>query len=380
MIVNRRKLESELSLVCLSTNEKSTVPTLKHVLLEASGEILAISATDIDTSLFGSIPVEKEGDGFSAFAPAKRLLATIRSLTGDSVEMKMTGNNRLALKCGGHRSEIPCLSRHEFARCRDEEPESWVTLPSDHFSALLRDGGFCTDPNKPPSAFQVHLEAGRLTISSTDRNNACLASGLLEGATEGLAVSALIGEFATPKIEAIASRSKTLSIGIGHTQIRVRDDEGCLLVCRKIDAEMPDLRSFLQKFKDFKVSVTIDRDDLTTALKRLSGFVDATERDELDIEIGSELLLRGGDADHGRAIETVESAKDFAGTSRFVVKFSKFLLAVRHARGERVILRYSGDGVGGPITLFNDDPNEVLGEWGFMSGTIYREAAKAKTP
>lgn len=380
MIVNRRKFEDELALLSLTTNEKSAIPALRHVLLEASGDVLSLSSTDIESSLFGSVKLGAPTEPFVGFPPVKRLLSTVRSLSGEEVELKMTTSGRLALKSGGHRSEIPCLSRHDFPLCRPEEPEAWVEIPSGSLLALIRDGGFCSDSEKPPFGFAVTLAEKKLSVCSTDHSNAVLSALISDEAEESASMSAIIADHAMPAVESLCSKSEKVAIGLGATQVRIRDDAGRVLVCRKIDSPMPNIRALLERGLNFKVGLSFDRAEMSSVLKRVSSFIEATPRDEIDIEIGSEMILRGGDVDNGRVIETVESAKDFAGTDRFIVKYSRFVEAIRHVRSERVILRRSSEDKGSPIVLFNHDPNGVFGEWGFFSGTIHHQPAASKTP
>lgn len=373
MIVNREALVRELELVTLATNEKSTVPVVQSVLLVAEGGSLGIMATDMDTHLQSTVALEAEAQDFGTMLPGKRLLSLLRSLSGDTVEFMAQANQRVAIRCSGHKSELPGLSRHEFPVMRPEEPEAAASIPPGHLLSILRDGGFCADDKKPPHGFEMKLAGGRLTVCSTDHSNAALSSLLIEDANPSVTLSAIIGTFATPKVEALVKSAKEIHVGIAPSQVHLRDEAGRVLKCRRIDANVPDVQGLLDRVRAFQVSVLIDREEALLVTKRLAGFVDATPFDELDIEIGEELVFRAGDPDHGRAVEVLGLAKEMNGKSRFIAKFSRFVEALRRVRTEFALLRVTEDPKGRPFGLFNNDPGGVYGEWGFLSGTIHRK-------
>lgn len=373
MIANRRRLEEELALVTLATNEKASAMEVKHVLLESTGKSLAISATDIDSSLFSSVALEDEGEPIRAFPPAKRLLSTIRSLTTETVDLRMRPNGKLGIKAGGHRSELPCLRPENFPRCAAEEPEVWAEVPADSLFALIRDGAFCLSPGHSPEAFEIRLEGDQIVVSSSDRNHVAIAAGKVETETPMPSISAMIGDFALPKVEAMASRAKTLRVGISPRQIQIRDETDRRLVCRRVEAVIPNLLEFLERFKKFPVTVSVDRLDILAAMKRLSGFSEAAHYQEIEVAIGSELKLTAGDADHGLASENIESASDFAGEGTFVLRHDKLLAAFRHGRGERMVIKNGPGENSNPVLICNDDPNGTYGTWGWMAGSIHRK-------
>ena len=77
--VSKSDLVRELSLSQGVVEKKTTIPILSNVLLEASGDRLFLTATDLELGLRTSCParVKKEGSGT---IPAKRLLDYVRLL------------------------------------------------------------------------------------------------------------------------------------------------------------------------------------------------------------------------------------------------------------------------------------------------------------
>ena len=58
IVARKADLLRELQLVQGIVERKNSIPILSNVLLEASGESLAVAATDLDVSLRGSCPAQ----------------------------------------------------------------------------------------------------------------------------------------------------------------------------------------------------------------------------------------------------------------------------------------------------------------------------------
>ena len=88
--VNKAELVKELSLSQGVVEKKTTIPILSNVLLEASGDRVTLTATDLELGIRCSCParVKKEGAGT---VPARKLLDYVRLLPEADVNMKPVG-------------------------------------------------------------------------------------------------------------------------------------------------------------------------------------------------------------------------------------------------------------------------------------------------
>ncbi len=90
--VSKADLVRELSLSQGVVEKKTTIPILSNVLLEASGDRLTLTATDLELGIRCSCParVKKEGAGT---VPARKLLDYVRLLPEGDVNMKFLENH-----------------------------------------------------------------------------------------------------------------------------------------------------------------------------------------------------------------------------------------------------------------------------------------------
>src|SRR6201993_3140242 len=108
--VSKSDLVRELGLLQGVVEKKTTIPILSNVLLEASGDRLHLTATDLELGLRTSCPakVKKEGAGT---IPARRLLDYVRLLPDSDITIKFAENHWASLTCGRSKTRIAGMSR-----------------------------------------------------------------------------------------------------------------------------------------------------------------------------------------------------------------------------------------------------------------------------
>jgi DNA polymerase-3 subunit beta len=126
LTINRATLARELALLASVAERKTTVPILTSVRLEARGESLQLTATDLECGLVSTIPAQVAQEG-ALCIPAKRLSDFVRTLAGDSVDIAVSPNNYATVKCGKARARIPGNGVESFPEL-PQAPEPIVTM------------------------------------------------------------------------------------------------------------------------------------------------------------------------------------------------------------------------------------------------------------
>src|ERR687886_2590346 len=86
-VCNTDTLGKKLSLVTRGVSARSTIQLLGGILLEADGEVVRLSATDMEISIQTSSSAEVEGEG-RVVIPARIFNDIVRSLPGGSFELE----------------------------------------------------------------------------------------------------------------------------------------------------------------------------------------------------------------------------------------------------------------------------------------------------
>src|ERR1700733_4109343 len=168
--VNRTDLVRELSLSQGVVEKKTTIPILSNVLLEASGDRLTLTATDLELGIRCSCParVKKEGAGT---VPARKLLDYVRLLPEADVNMKFLENHWANITCGRSRTRIAGMSRESFPEL-PQMPDRMAEVPVKTLASMIA-----------RTAFAISMEKSRFTL-----NGALLVmrpEGLTMVATDG---------------------------------------------------------------------------------------------------------------------------------------------------------------------------------------------------
>ena len=89
--VSRADLVRELNLSQGVVEKKTTIPILSNVLLEADGDRITLTATDLELGVRCSCPAKVKKAGGSTI-PARRLLDYVRLLPEGDVQVKVQEN------------------------------------------------------------------------------------------------------------------------------------------------------------------------------------------------------------------------------------------------------------------------------------------------
>src|SRR5258708_28723743 len=168
--VSKSDLVRELSLSQGVVEKKTTIPILSNVLLEAEGDRIKLTATDLELGIRCSCParVKKPGAGT---IPAKKLLDYVRLLPDADLDVKLQENQWASLVCGRSRTRIAGMSRESFPEL-PQMPDVLAQLPVGLLSAMIS-----------KTIFAISMEESRFTL-----NGALLllrSDGLTMVATDG---------------------------------------------------------------------------------------------------------------------------------------------------------------------------------------------------
>src|ERR1041385_5101069 len=150
--VNKSDLVRELGLSQGVVEKKTTIPILSNVLLEAVGERIVLTATDLELGIRCSCParVKKEGAGT---VPARKLLDFVRLLPEGDVTMKFLENHWANITAGRSRTRIAGMSRDSFPEL-PQMPETMAEIPVKTLASMIA-----------RTSFAISMEESRFTLN-----------------------------------------------------------------------------------------------------------------------------------------------------------------------------------------------------------------------
>ena len=97
-----------------AVNDRSTLPILANVLLEAKESALILTATDLDVGVQCRLPLLQPAEQGAVTLPAKRLTTIVRELPGEPVTLEAKKNHTATLACGPSQFRLQGLPPEDF--------------------------------------------------------------------------------------------------------------------------------------------------------------------------------------------------------------------------------------------------------------------------
>src|ERR1043165_5717659 len=110
--VTKDKLLEGLQQVQNLVSTRTTLPILSNVLLQAKGNEVHLTTTDLDVGVRGSFEANVEKDGATTL-PARRLFTIIRELPSSEVQFEVDGKNAASIRSGKSFFKIFGLRKEE---------------------------------------------------------------------------------------------------------------------------------------------------------------------------------------------------------------------------------------------------------------------------
>jgi DNA polymerase-3 subunit beta len=277
--VSRADLVRELNLSQGVVERKTTIPILSNVLVEAEGERIHLTATDLELGIRCSCParVKKAGGGT---IPARRLLDYVRLLPDGDVQVKIQENHWASLVCGRSRTRIAGMSRESFPEL-PQMPALLAEIPIGVLSTMIGKTIFSISTEE--SRFTLNgallvLRKGGLIMVATDGHRLAMVES--SGDIPGISASyrALLPRKAMQELQKLAGEADPAAIvrfsgDDNHLFFQLGDR---LLLSRKLTGNFPDYERVLPK--EQPNSVTLEREEFRGAIERVAQFSDERSR------------------------------------------------------------------------------------------------------
>ena len=141
-ICEQSELQKALITVSKAVTQRTTIPILKGILLNLEGNILTLSASDLDISIEKKIEIKRVEDG-TCVVPSRLFIDIIRKLPDEVVEFNLLDGNRLSIKTSKTEFNITTFSGDEFPKITQYENEdNFFALDKGVFKDMVRKTSF----------------------------------------------------------------------------------------------------------------------------------------------------------------------------------------------------------------------------------------------
>jgi DNA polymerase-3 subunit beta len=308
--VSKSDMVRELSLSQGVVEKKTTIPILSNILLEAEGDRITLTATDLELGIRAGCPARVTRAG-SGTIPARRLLDYVRLLPDVDIQIKFAENQWAHLLCGRSRTRIAGMSRESFPEL-PAMPDTQAEIPVGLLSSLISKTIFAISAEESRFTLNGALLLVRndgVTMVSTDGHRLSLAeaSGDLHA---GEPYRALLPKKAMQEIQKLVAESDP------DAKLRFAGDENHLffevgerlLISRKLTGNFPDYERVLPK--DHPQLLSLRRDELRSAIERVAQFSDERSRAVRVRLLPGEVKVHSSVSETGESEESIPSEYD----------------------------------------------------------------------
>ncbi len=335
--VSKADLLRELTATQGVVERKTTIPILSNFLLEASGEQLAITATDLDLSLRTACAAKLKKDG-SCTVPARKLYDYVKLLGEGDIAVKQLENHWVQIRAGRSNTKMVGMARANFPSLPTFPSAGAIQIPAAVLRAMIARTIFAISSEESRYTLNgalLILKPESITMVATDGHR---LAHIENTASKFAGVS---GEMKTlvPK-KAMAELSNLLNSGNAETVEFARDEAtlffrvgGRLLTSRQLTGQFPNYEAVLPR--DNNKTVTLGSEELGAAIQRVAQFADERSgaiRMRLD---KNEVRITSSSTETGESEDSLETT--YAGESLTVGFNANYLLDFVKAAGSKSV-------------------------------------------
>lgn len=309
--VEKPILEEALTTVARAVNPRSPLPILSHVLLELHEQTstLKLEATDLDLGHRISVPAQLGLDSAGAICvPAKLFADILGKLPAAPVDLSVSDNARLVIKCGRSRFEVAVLPAEEFPTWPLPGGKPEINIPQETWKTLVahvKNAVAPTDESRAVmSGIMVEIAEDALVMVATDGRRLAFAKHTLPDALNQQTSEVVPGRAMTELARACCSKED-------HLEVRLEENHLWALVggqqtfCRLLAGRFPEYKRVIPD--EFQRQARVGREALLAGLRRM--LIVAQERESPGLVVfdfeGERLLLSANTPDLGLGTEEI---------------------------------------------------------------------------
>jgi len=292
-------MRDAVKLTASAADRRGTIPVLSNILIEAEGNLLKLTATNLEIGVSTVVDCYVESEG-KVTVNANKAAKLFSSLTGEEITLEST-DSKLTVKSSNSRFSLATLPPEEFPEI--ELPESYSTkLPSEEIDRALKKVSYAVSRDEAR-----YVLTGVLLRSFGDRIHAVATDGhrlaLYEVLASSEEFSAILPKKSISELKKVLREGEEVDVVERNNKLYLRSGD-TVMWTSLIDGEFPDYMAVIPE--DNPLSFTVDREELLSALKEVSIIFDKDEVRAVVFDLNGKNLTLTARKIEGEAAEEAE--------------------------------------------------------------------------
>ena len=321
VVLDRDQLLRGLQMVQNIVEPRQTLPILANVLLEADGEAMRITATDLEVGARVSMPA-KVGSKGGITVSARKLGEIVKELPAAALSLKAGDHASVSLRCGGVSYKLVGMAPDDFPPVVPASPSAWLTLDAKTLREMLSETSFAISHDETRYALNgilFSLQPKELKLVATDGHRLALAVRSIPAGPGPL--TGIVPRKAVSEIHRVVGAGEDVQVAITENQF-ILQMPNFVMTARLIEGQFPNYEAVIPRAHPGKL--TIARAVLASALRRVAVMAEERNKPVKLVLAGGSLRLSASSSDLGEAEEALEV--DYQGDEVTIGFNSRYIL------------------------------------------------------
>lgn len=265
--IEQKDLIKSISTVQKGVSNKTTLPVLKGIMIEASENYLKLITTDLEIGIehFTAAEVEEEGN---FVADAKLLSGIVRKLPSRPITFVMDESHQLTISCDHISFTLHLLEKEEFPELPIVMADNAFKVPQDLFKEMIQQTVFCAsqDETKPSLlGLRVEIQGENLRLIGVDGFRLSYRNSMIHNDLE--AAFTIPVKAMTELNQIIPDNAEPMQISFTDKQI-VFSMGNTKMISRRIEKPFIEYQNILPQA--FETEITLSKQTLYSSVDRAS--------------------------------------------------------------------------------------------------------------
>jgi len=307
--VTRDELLKGVSKTQSIAEKRSSMPILSNILIDAQGDQLLITATDLEISFKGTFAADVVQPG-KLTVPARKLYEIIHEMSDETLNIKELDNFNLEVTGARSNYQLHGLSAEDFPPMPDYEAVTFMEISADTLREMIEKTIYSISTEETRYNLSgVCVEripdegAPKLRFVSTDGHRLSLMDSPVPGLDKlGMSGRVIISRKGLMEMRKLADEGDGLQLGFTENSAVIIQDTS-VLVIRLLEGRFPDYTMVIPK--ENTAMMTLNRKAFLDSMRRISVMLsDRYKGARFDIE-AKNLTLTVINPDVGEATENL---------------------------------------------------------------------------
>lgn len=316
--INRDHFSNGLQQVLNVVSPRATMPILGNVLIEAEGDEISLTTTNLDLGIRCSIKAQV-GESGAVTLPVRRLATIVRELPNLDVSVETTDEHQTKVTSGGSMFRIMGIGKEEFPALPTFSKDRTFVIDQAQLGSMLRSVAYAQSSDEARyilNGVYFNFGDGKLSLVATDGRRLALVGKELEFPPEQSG-NIIIPAKTTGELLRLLDLGKQVSISFSERQVafdlETGDESGGMtgrvnLISKIVEGNYPNYQQVIPK--ETHQRIKLERELLLQCVHR-AALVSSDKSNTVRLKVSPNLLeITASSPDFGEAHESMAISYD----------------------------------------------------------------------